>query len=219
MIKSIKVFFVTLVCIVSLQGQTPFSASGSMGLSFVGNPDVHDYLVYITGSESQVSSFSSSLVLSVEGNYQVRTDIEASIQLDYMFSSNEYDIAGYGSRYKLNYTILKPSICLYKLFPGAGYQFRLGGGVGPRLLAMTETTPGFTNEVEYTKTGFGIFGAFDAATALSTEAFVYLNGNLAYDIIGAPEHDGAALKQPSTGGEISFNNFSAGVKIGILYKF
>lgn len=216
-----KYLFIWLIVLTPqlLLGQSKFSVSGAMGLSFVNTPDVKNYLIYVTGLPDQVNSFSSNLQLSLEGNYRVHPDLDISLLTDLVFSSNEFDVAGFGSRYKLNYLIIKPSLCAYKVYPGAGYQFRVGGGIGPRFLSVSETNPGFTSEVSFTKVGFGAVATFDAATALTDVAMVYLNGNLQYDVIGAPEHEGAALQRQDNKKNVTFNNFSAGVKIGILYQF
>jgi hypothetical protein len=193
------------------------SASARLGLDMVSIPSLRDYLnTNYAPADAKLNTFETAVDFSAEANYRAGTlEWGADIRL----LLNTYNFNLYGNQYIFDYTGVHPSLTLYKVLDGPGYQFRFGGGVGPRFLSVNETLPLTTAVTEYSATGFGAFARVDGATGLSSSLFAYIGAELGYDMIPAPASGGKKLKSNSTGEEVTFSALAAGVKLGVMYKF
>lgn len=210
----------TLLFILSLaiSMQAQIFVRGSMGLNFVNMSSVRDYInENYAPYNDKMGSFNSAIEFGGEAGYHF-DGYDVAIEGVYEFSSFTYNL-GY-AQYTFDYTIFKPSVIYYKRIDGEGYFFRIGGGGGPRMVAVDETKPPITTPVKYTSTGFGIVLVASGNTMLAKSTYIYIAGDLRYDINGEPENASGLKIQSGTGGKIlSLNSVSAGVKLGITYNF
>jgi hypothetical protein len=177
-----------------------------MGLSMVNMPSLRDY-VNMVGS-NQLNSFQSAVEFGIEAGYRI---MPAQYSVEAAYEINSFSGAG---NYQLSYSVLKPSIMYYRVYEGQGYQFKVGGGAGPRFLNATER---INYETNYNSTGWGIVGRVDASTQISSIAYAYIGGELRYDYLPAPSSANGGLGQSSAFGSPKFSAFSAGIKLGVLF--
>lgn len=211
-----KTFFLLTVLSFSLHAQ--IFVRGSMGLNFVNMSSVRDYLnENYAPANDQAGSFNSAVEFGGEAGYHF-DGYDIALEGVYEFSSFTYSL-GY-AQYTFDYTIFKPSLIYYKRIDGQGYFFRLGGGIGPRLVTIEETKPPVTTPVKYTSTGFGIVIVASGNTMLAKNTYIYIAGDLRYDINGEPENEsGVKIQSRFRAENISLNSLSAGIKLGITYNF
>jgi len=169
---------------------------------------LRDYLNINYMGTAQLNSFQSSVEFGFEAGYRVmptQYGIEAAIELN--------SFSGIGG-YDLSYTIYKPSLMYYRVYEGEGYQFKIGGGAGPRFLSATER---ISYETIYRSTGWGVVGRADASTKLSDISFAYVGVELRYENLPVPSNASGNIGQSSAYGSPKFSAFSAGIKLGVLF--
>jgi hypothetical protein len=207
-----KYLFVLFVLLCSGAAYSQIELRGSLGLSMVNMPSLRDYLNINYMGANQLSSFQSAVEFGFEAGYRVlpaQYGIEAALEL------NSFNGSG---GYEMSYTVFKPSFMYYRVSVNEGYQLKIGAGIGPRFLSVSEKN--YTiNETKYSSTGWGIVGRADASTQLSSIAYAYIGGELRYDYLPAPKTSGGdyLLAGASQSGNVKFSAFSAGIKIGVLF--
>ncbi|PJC57466.1 MAG: hypothetical protein CO025_13270, partial [Ignavibacteria bacterium CG_4_9_14_0_2_um_filter_37_13] len=122
-----KIFFMVLVSVISLQAQ--WEVRGSMGLNIVSMPDLKDYLNtnFFIGND-RLSDFTPAVETGIEVGYQLEEHFQVACELSYEYNSFSYPVINSSFAYNL----LQPSLLGYYTVNGKGYQFKFGGGIGPR---------------------------------------------------------------------------------------
>ncbi len=207
-----RYLFVVLILLYSGIAHSQIELRSSMGLSMVNMPSLRDYLNINYMGANQLSSFQSAVEFGVEVGYRI---LPAQYGLEAALELNTFNGDG---GYEMSYQVFKPSFMYYRVSSNEGYQLKIGAGIGPRFLSVSEKN--YTiNETKYSSTGWGIVGRADASTQLSSISYAYIGGELRYDYIPAPKTSAgnyliAGASQP---GNVKFSAFSAGIKLGVLF--
>jgi hypothetical protein len=197
-------------------GYAQITLRGSMGIKLDNASSIYDYLNVNYAGSQQLSNFQTMVEFEGEINYLMSSALELSFNLDYSMNSFTFD---YGvTRYECDYHQFAPSLGVYKKFPGEGYFFRIGGGVGPRFFTFNEKLPSITQVIPYSGTGIGIYARADGSTQISSRAFAYIGIDIKYDHIGSlKDNSGIILKNNFYAKEVNGASFTCGVKLGISY--
>ena len=179
---------------------------GSMGISFLSNPSLTDYIQTVIGQ--QVSSFNSAVNFSVEGDYYLNSNFQMGLEVAYLLNSFSYPNI---ENYDFSYNIIMPSLTSYYVIQGQGYNFKFGGGVGVRISNVSETPRSLTISNSYSAFGFGLLLRVDGNTALSDNVYANIGGDIRYDWNGKPNL--------VANNNVNLNTLSLGVRLGITYRF
>lgn len=191
----------------------------TMGINFISIPSVTDYINQSNLSSSDVGTFSSAVIFTGEVGQFLNSNFEMGIEVPYQiysYNSNTFDFG----QYDLTYNSILPSVMAYYALVGKGYNFKFGGGVGPRFNSIKETKKSIGSEVDYSSTGFGIVVRAEGNTILSENLYANIGLDIRYDINGEPsDNNGNTITNNVLNENVNFNSFSAGVKLGISYLF
>lgn len=213
--KTILLFLAIIITIPTF-AQTELKAT--MGINFINLPSVQDYINFTYPSEvDQLSSFNTAAIFTGEIGYFFSNSFEVSIEIPYQIYSYTTNIPGSG-QYDLYYDELLPSLMAYYVLAGTGYNFKFGGGVGPRFVFVTEEKKWQGTSEEFTSTGFGGVLRIEGNTSIAENVYANIGGDLRYDINGEPQNsNGGKLNYSANKETVNFNSFSMGVKLGISY--
>jgi len=191
---------------------------GTMGINFISIPSAQDYINQnYAPYDDELNSFNTAVIFTGEVGYFLNEKFEMSIDIPYQIYSYNTIIEGAG-QYDLYFDSFLPSIMAYYVLSGEGYNFKFGGGAGPRFTTVTEEKKWQGTEDKYSSIGFGGLVRIEANTALSEKFYANIGGDLRYDVNGEPEDDnGNKLVNNVEGETVNFNSFSVGVKLGISY--
>lgn len=214
-----KVITVLLFLMITGTGFSQFSVRGGMGITFISIPSLVDYLNYqsIAPSNQQVGIFSSAVIFSGEVDYMLDKKHELGFEGAYLINSYTYN-EDLGI-YKLNYDIFMPSVIYYYVIRDKGYNLKFGGGAGLRFVNLTQQWPATPSSQNYSSTGFGFLLRADGNTILSKNLYVNIGFDLRYDFNGKPKNGGSYLFNKNNQQNVSFNAFSAGIRLGVTYYF
>ncbi len=183
----------------------------SMGIDFVSVPSLKDYLeanyTDLLGTFNSAVNFSGSYGRMISQNDQLEAE------LSYLL--NSYNSSTINGTYDLTYSIIMPSVLYYYVLTGKGYNFKFGGGGGVRFLSVTEKLPADPTDYKYSSMGYGLIISVAGNTALAENVYAYINVQTRYDSIKEPEPN----QDTNSIGNVSFNSFSFGVRLGISYQF
>jgi hypothetical protein len=113
-----------------------------------------------------------------------------------------------------------PSVMAYYVLLGNGFNFKFGGGAGPRFVNVSENKKWQGTEDSYSSIGFGGLLRVEGNTALAENVYANIGLDLRYDINGEPEDNNSNKLVNNVKSEnVNFNTFSLGVKLGISYLF
>ena len=207
------IFLLFLFC-KPLLSQTELRAS--MGIDFISSPSLTNYLNQ-TYANGQLGSFNSAVIFSFEADRFLKENYQVGLEISYLINSFNYsqDL----QTYDLKYNIIMPAIMNYYVIQGTGYEFKFGGGIGIPFLSADEKTFGLDYSTKYKSTGVGLILRVDGNTILSDNFYVNIGGDLKYEFNGKPKNGNNYLVNKATGEEINFNSFSAGLHLGITYRF
>jgi hypothetical protein len=196
--------------------QTELKAT--MGINLISLPSVQDYInQHYAPLDDQLGTFNTAAIFSAEFGYFIQEKFEMSIDIPYQIYSYNTNIAGAG-QYDLYYDALLPSIMAYYVISRVGYNFKFGGGIGPRFTFVTEEKKWQGTNDDYSSIGFGGLLRVEANTALSENFFANIAGDLRYDVNGNPENEnGNTLYNNVENEKVNFNSFSLGLKLGFTY--
>lgn len=195
-----------------------YAVRGGMGISFVSMPSLTDYLNQnFVPPDQQLGSFNTSVVFSGEGYVAVKKNYEVGIEVAYLINAYTFDYSL--GHYQMSYGIIMPSLTGYYVIRGAGYNFKFGAGIGPRLVSAKETLPARPSADTYTSTGFGVLFRADGNTLLSGNLYANIGADLRYDFNGEPTNGGKNLYNNVYGKNVNMNSFSAGLRLGVTYIF
>lgn len=188
----------------------------SMGIDFISSPSLTDYLNQ-TYANGQLSTFNSAIIFSLEADHFLKENYQIGFELSYLLNSFNYnqDI----NTYNLTYDIIMPAILNYYVIQGQGYEFKFGGGIGVPFVAADEKTIGIDYSTKYKSVGLGLILRIDGNTVLSKHIYVNLGGDLKYELNGKPKSGNMYMVNRVTGENVNFNFFSAGIHIGLTYRF
>ncbi|MBT8378358.1 MAG: hypothetical protein KJN64_03940 [Ignavibacteria bacterium] len=190
---------------------------GSMGINFLSIPSLQDYINQnFAPSNSQLATFNSAVIFAGEIGTFVNNNFEVSLEVPYQIYSYTENI-GLG-QYELAYNLIPPSVLAYYVINGNGYNFKFGGGVGPRFVSVTEKKKWQGSEVSFSTIGFGGLLRIEGNTALSDNVYANIGVDLRYDVNGEPE-DGSGNKLPNVvqNEVVNINTLSMGLRLGISY--
>jgi len=198
--------------------QTELKAT--MGVNFISVASMQDYVNQTYAPyDAQLNTFNAAVMFSVEGGYYLNSKFEMGIEIPYqIYSYTTIEKTGAG-QYDLSYDELMPSVMAYYVLSGTGYNFKFGGGVGPRFVFVTEEKKWQGTSEDYSSIGFGGLLRIEANTSLADNIFANIGLDLRYDVNGEPEDDNGGKLEYNYQGikTVNFNTFSAGVKLGISY--
>ena len=214
--KKILLFSSILIFTKILFPQTELKAT--MGVNFISVASMQDYINQTYAPyDAQLNTFNTAVIFSVEGGYFLSQKFEMSVEIPYQIYSYNTTIVGAG-QYNLSYDELLPSVMAYYVISGTGYNFKFGGGVGPRFVFVTEEKKWQGTSEDYSSIGFGGLLRIEANTSLADNIFANIGIDLRYDVNGEPENDnGKTLYNIVETQNVNFNTFSGGVKLGISY--
>ena len=196
--------------------QTELKAT--MGINLVTVPSLNDYLNQIYAPDNdQLSSFKTAPIFAIEAGYFFSQSFEAGIEIPYQIYSYTTNLSGSG-QYDLYYDELLPSLMAYYVISGVGYNFKFGGGLGPRFIFVTEEKKWLGTSDEYNSVGFGGLLRIEGNTSLATNLYANIGVDMRYDFNGEPEdNNGNYLYNIVEDENVNFNSFSVGIKLGISY--
>ena len=212
-----KIIFALLVFLSISSIQAQVDIVGGMGISFVYNPSLNDYLEY-NWADEEVQPFSSTVEFYGEVDYSLSRKYQ--LGFEYVYSLYGYSSFKHNTNYKLDYSHHKPSVLGYYVISGEGYKFKFGGGVGIRTVELTESI-GTTEEgaQKFSTTGFGILGRVQGHTALGGNFYANIGSTIRYDAPGEPANGETKLPDPIANKNVNINSFSVSVNIGLSYFF
>src|ERR1017187_10497007 len=195
------------------------SVRGGMGINFVSTPQLRDYLnvSQFAPYDNQVASFNTAVNFSGEVDFRSAKNYELGVEVAYLY--NSFTFSPNGRRYELSYGVVMPTIVNYYVIDGQGYNFKFGGGLGIRFASISvlpEFTPTSNN---YSSVGFGILLRALGNTALGSNVYANITGDIRYDINGTPKNNGSPILDPTFGNNVNLNSLSVGLSLGITYIF
>ncbi|MGB5530050.1 MAG: hypothetical protein WBQ32_08770, partial [Ignavibacteriaceae bacterium] len=190
---------------------------GTMGINFLSVPSVQDYInENFASSDAQLGTFNSAVIFTGEVGTFFGNDFELSLEIPYQIYSYTENV-GLG-QYELAYNSLMPSVMAYYVLLGNGFNFKFGGGAGPRFVNISENKKWQGTEESFSSIGFGGLLRVEGNTALAENVYANIGLDFRYDINGEPENNnGNTLENNVKGEKVNFNTFSLGVKLGISY--
>ena len=190
---------------------------GSMGINFLSIPSLQDYINQnFAPSNSQLATFNSAVIFAGEIGTFVNKNFEVSLEVPYQIYSYTENI-GLG-QYELAYNLIPPSVLAYYVINGNGYNFKFGGGVGPRFVSVTEKKKWQGSEVSFSSIGFGGLLRIEGNTVLSDNVYANIGLDLRYDLNGEPENgSGNKLTNIVQNEVVNINSLSMGLRLGISY--
>jgi len=210
MMKLLLFFFVSVFSFLSF-AQKENEIRASMGIDFISNPDLKDYLE--RNYSDVLADFSSAVNFSASYGRMMGDAGQLEMEIGYLL--NSYNENSLGGNYNLSYSEIMPSLLYNYVISGKGYNFKFGGGAGVRILSITEKLPADPNEYNYSSFGFGFILRGTGNTALSQDVYAHIGADVRYDVIGAADKSESGNKI----GDVKFNSLSFGVRLGISYQF
>lgn len=215
--KNITLLF--LLIIISKLSLAQIELKGTMGINFLSVPSVQDYInENFASSDAQLGTFNSAVIFTGEIGTFLGKDFELSLEIPYQIYSYTENV-GLG-QYELAYNSFIPSVMAYYVLIGNGFNFKFGGGAGPRFVSVSENKKWQGTEESFSSIGFGGLLCVEGNTALAENVYANIGLDLRYDLNGEPENSGGDKLVNNVKGEnVNFNTFSMGIKLGISYLF
>ena len=208
-----KIIFILSIFFVSKNVSAQVDLAAGMGISFVNNSSLNDYLEYNWSTE-EIPSFSSTAEFYLEADYSLTPSFQLGIEDTYtLFSYNIYH--NYTS-YEIKYGHHKPSLLAYYVMSGEGYKLKIGGGAGIRLVDLTEK---IYISKDYSTIGFGFLFRAQGHTKLGENFYANVGGTMRFDFPGEPSNGERKIHNYITNEDVNINSFSVSVDIGVSYFF
>ena len=208
-----KFIFIILIFFVTKNTMAQVDLAAGMGISFVNNSSLNDYLEYNWSAE-EIPSFSSTAEFYFEVDYSLTPSFQLGIEDTYTLFS--YNIYHNFTSYEIEYGHHKPSLLVYYVMSGEGYKFKFGGGAGIRIVDLTEKI----NIVEdYSTIGFGFLLRAQGHTKLGDNFYANVGGTMRLDFPGEPSNGERKILNNITNENVNINSFSISVDIGVSYFF
>ena len=214
-----KKIFVASLFFISTNLFAQVELTGGMGIGFVNNSSIEDYVnVNFAQNGNNLKTFNSAIEIFVEGDYYVAESFQLGVEYDMLYFSYTDIQAGSGN-YELSYNHYKPSVVAYYVFNGPGYNFKFGGGAGPRFVTLEEKLLFVRNRIVYKSTGFGALLKGQGNTLLGGNFYANIAVDMRYDISGEPEANGKKLYNNGLQENVNVNSLTFGLKLGVSYFF
>jgi hypothetical protein len=212
-----KRLFIPIYILTSVLIYAQVDLTGSMGIAFINNSSIEDYINANFPSDKELGTFNSSFDLSLEADYEVTENFELGIEYVYnIFAYTTSILAGVGV-YDLSYIHHKPSLMAYYVIPGSGYKFKFGGGVGYRVVDLDEK---IYETITYTASGFGFLLRAQGLTTLGGNFYANLGGSFRYDLPGEVSSGNSSESGNSLEHfNINVDSVVFSVNIGVTYSF
>ncbi|MGE5457632.1 MAG: hypothetical protein ACM3RX_04695 [Methanococcaceae archaeon] len=215
-----KLLMVLFVFLLTAQLKAQVDVSAGMGINYWSAPSLNDYInSYIAVSSDQMPSFSTNVEfygeagLNLPGNLQVGLDYAYLI---YSYNTNN----GKVGKYDFTYNMHMPTLTAYYVLQGPGYKFKFGGGAGYRVALFTEKFYNSIGTYDYKARGVGFLLKADGNTSLGGNLYANIALLLRFDFLGKPTSDNNSfLPGQMVLNDISFNSYSAGLRLGMTYFF
>ena len=210
-----KKIFVLIVFITAMNNiSAQWDLSFSMGLDFRSSPSFRDYVnSSFAAGGNIIPSFKSSVSFSGEADYKLSNSFALGVEYELMIDSYNAPF-GTGGAYEIAFNMHRPSILAYYLLPGVGYQFKFGGGVGPRFVSLSEK---INSSTSYSANGYGMILKAEGNTLLSKNFYALIGTNLRYDVTGDVTNAQNSIINHSTGEKLNLNAFSFGIYLGVTF--
>lgn len=192
---------------------------GGMGIHALSSPDVVDYINTVALYSQRVNDYSSGIEFygGIELPIAASWGLKAEHRM--LFSSVSVPLRTGGTA-DFYYAMQSPSVMVQSVLAGKGYFLKLGAGGGYRIGFLSLKESAFGTETAYHSSGWGLTGEAAAQTAFSNDFFGYIGATLNADFTGAfVDGNDRPLRNPSTQDEISFRQFSAGIRFGVIQYF
>ena len=209
-------FTLLLIFLTTSQLFSQTELKANMGIDFISSPSLTDYLNQ-TYANGQLSTFNSAIIFSLEADHFLKENYQIGFELSYLLNSFNYHQDF--NTYNLSYDIIMPAVLNYYVIQGKGYEFKFGGGLGVPFVFTSEKTIGIDYSTTYKSVGLGLILRVDGNTILSDNIYVNVGGDLKYELNGKPKNGNMYLVNRVTGENVNFNFFSAGIHIGLTYRF
>ena len=191
--------------------------SFGMGISMSTTPSFNDYLINSVPNLNRDSVKNFSVGFEFFGGLEMELSRRFSVKLDYSYffkSKTYYSIY----TYNINYNIHQPVLMGYYIISGAGYKFKLGGGVGYSFAFMTHNIEG-GGAVDYHSGGPSIKGEVLFDMRLSGRLSSYISGFVSRNSLSKlKDANGNFLKDPITGNNVNLNGLAFGLRLGLNVK-
>ncbi len=210
-----RVLFIIIISSFYSYAQVDFRVG--MGLDFFNSQSVVDYINQsnFSGSE-ELSSFSTAVNFSGEVGIKVDNNIQLAGDVTYQIYSYNSDVTL--GRYDIKFNNFMPSVLIYYMIEGTGYNFKFGGGAGLRFVSVEQTLPASAGSDKYSSTGFGFLLRAQGNTLLGDKIYANISLDIRYDINGVPENNGRKLYNNVQKDDVNFNQLALGIKLGLYYK-
>jgi len=196
--------------------QTELKAT--MGINFISIPSVQDFINQSYPLGTEVGTFSTTVIFTAEAGQFLSNNFEMGLEIPYQLFSYNSNVGS--GQYDLTYNLVLPSVMAYYVLVGNGYNFKIGGGAGPRFVSVNESKKWNGSEEDYSSTGFGVVVRAEGNTILGDNVYANIGIDIRYDVNGEPsDSDGNTIINNVLKENVNFNSFSAGVKLGISYLF
>ncbi len=208
--KRLMILFFVLASLGKVSAQ--WDLNFAMGLDFKSSPSFRDYVNSSYASPgNQVTTFKSSVGFETEVDYKIHDNFAIGIEYNLQIDSYTAPI-GNGGAYEISYNQHRPSLIAYYVLPGNGYQFKFGGGLGYRYVALSERVFTSTN---YTASGVGFLLRAIGNTLLSKDFYALIGIDLRYDLAGELSNGSKSLINNASGEKLNLNSISVGIYLGI----
>ena len=194
--------------------------AAGMGIGFVNNSSVTDYVnLNFAANGKQLKSFNSAIDFYIEADYSISNSFQLGLEYDAVYFSYT-NLQVTSGDYELNYYHYKPSLVAFYVFRGAGYNFKFGGGAGPRFISLEEKLPLVSARQNYKSSGVGFLLKGQGNTLLGGNFYANIAVDMRYDFPGEPEDgNGQALVNNSFRENVNVNSLTFGLKLGVSYFF
>ena len=191
----------------------------SVGVNPSLNRNLRDYLYPFATGENKPSDFSTFFEIAGEYGYELTKNSQIGLEVNYEFNSYEYDNIFSASKFRFKIDYLSPSINYYLIIKKPTYKVKIGGGIGPRFCFVSQNLY-TTKEISYKSSGYGISLKIDGSTLFSQNLFLFIGGDVRYNIIGKLEDNNKNnLKFWGSSENLDFSILTFSIKIGFTYNF
>ena len=198
----------------SIEAQWNFNAS--MGLDFKSTPSLRDYINSgFSNPASLFASFKSAINFTGEADYTIKNNFQIGLEYSYQMDSYNTPL-GSGGVYEVSYDNHRPTILAYYVIPGAGYQFKFGGGIGFRYASLNER---IASNVNHTFSGFGFLLRALGNTMLGKNFYALVGADLRYDLLNQNANSNNMMVNKANGENINLNSISVGILLGVTFTF
>lgn len=189
----------------------------TMGIDFVSTPSFKDYINQNYAVGEEMNDFNSAVQFTVKYGRFINPNFMIAAEIGYqIYSYNNFADLG---QYDISANNIFPTALAYYVIAGDGYNFKLGGGAGLRLLYFTEKLPGDVVSTDYTATGVGFLLRAEGTTRIDGNVHAHIGGDIKYDVAGKPESSGTSTSSNRLFEQVEFNSLIVGIRLGISYYF